>query len=362
MFVLVGHHSLSSVLPDSVRVCAPFSASGTCRRNQANIYDRSRTVTSTPINIPTRSKLVSNLTLLTLTLAIALATACGSSWGEGGDPAAIVADIAHELEIYDISAYLAQDIPDDQRARFEEVQAQFERYGIDFADVNTFAKAIVGCCDYNSTTLLQGARLYVLDGNIDLDLLRSKLEEELFESSEASGYELWESRGLREDFLLLNRVAVGIIADKGYVVVGDTDGVKEVLHNLNGRGSSEESAMRQALDRLGDGWRASGLVSAQTYNTANTHCAPGIRYNQFCQSTAYYTTYAGDTLKTVIVAMYASDGQALSESEVLERNLENTDIYEPVDVEVVDVKVDGLVVEATVEHEDPLRRKVSSLF
>ena len=65
---------------------------------------------------------------------------------------------------------------------------------------------------------------------------------------------LWESRGLREDFLLLNRVAVGIIADKGYVVVGDTDGVKEVLHNLNGRGSSEESAMRQALDRLGDGW------------------------------------------------------------------------------------------------------------
>ena len=60
--------------------------------------------------------------------------------------------------------------------------------------------------------------------------------------------------------------------------------------------------------------------------------------------------------------MYASDGQALSESEVLERNLENTDIYEPVDVEVVDVKVDGLVVEATVEHEDPLRRKVSSLF
>ena len=30
-------------------------------------------MTSTPINIPTRSKLVSNLTLLTLTLAIALA-------------------------------------------------------------------------------------------------------------------------------------------------------------------------------------------------------------------------------------------------------------------------------------------------
>ena len=35
-------------------------------------------------------------------------------------------------------------------------------------------------------------------------------------------------------------------------------------------------------------------------------------------------------------------GQALSESEVLERNLENTDVYEPIDVKITDVKVDGL--------------------
>ena len=67
-------------------------------------------------------------------------------------------------------------------------------------------------------------------------------------------------------------------------------------------------------------------------------------------------------MKTVIVTMYASDQQALSESEVLERNLENTEIYEPIDVKLTDVKVDGLVVEATVEHEAPLRRKVSRLF
>ena len=306
---------------------------------------------------------MSKLTLLALALGIALTTACGSSWGEGGDPAEIVADIAHELEIYDIGVYLEQDIPDDQRARFEGMQAEFTRYGIDLADANTFAKAIIDCCDYRNTTLLQGARLYVLDGNIDLDAVRGKLEEELYEESEASGYELWESRGLREDFLLLNRVAVGIITDKGYVVMGDTDGVKETLHNLKSGGSSEESAMRQALDRLGDGWQDSGLVSAQTYNTANTHCAPGIRYNQFCQSTAYYTSHAdGGTLKTVIAAVYASDSQALSESEVLERNLENTDVYEPIDVKITDVQVDGLVVEATVEHEAPLRRNVSSLF
>ena len=321
-------------------------------------------MTSTQTNVPTRNGiLMTGLTLLALALATALITACGSSWGEGGDPAEIVADIAHELEIYDIGAYLAQDIPDDQRARFEGMQAEFTRYGIDLADANTFAKAIIDCCDYRNTTLLQGARVYVVDGTIDLDAVRGKLEEELYEESEVGGYEIWESRGLREDFLLLNRVAVGIIADKGYVVMGDTDGVKETLHNLKSGGSSEESAMRQALDRLGDGWRASGLVSAQTYNTANTHCAPGIRYNQFCQSTAYYTSHAdGGTLRTVIVTMYASEQQALSESELLERNLENTAIYEPIDVEIIDLKVDGQVVEATIEHDNPLIRKLSSLF
>ena len=320
-------------------------------------------MTSTQTKAPTRSGiLMTGLTLLVLALAITLTTACGSSWGEGGDPAEIVADIAHELEIYDIGAYLAQDIPDDQRARFEGMQAEFTRYGIDLADANTFAKAIIDCCDYRNTTLLQGARVYVVDGPIDLDAVRGKLEEELYEESEASGYELWESRGLREDFLLLNRVAVGIIADKGYVVMGATDGVKETLHNLKSGGSSEESAMRQALDRLGDGWRETGRLDAQTYNTANTHCAPGIRYTQFCQATAYHTYHAGDTLKTVVVAMYANDTQAQSESEVFERNLENTDVYEPIDVEIIDLKVDGQVVEATIEHDNPLIRKLSSLF
>ena len=52
----------------------------------------------------------------------------------------------------------------------------------------------------------------------------------------------------------------------------------------------------------------------------------------------------------------------MSESEVLERNLENPEIYGPIDVEIVDMTVDGQFVEATIEHENPLRRKLSSLF
>ena len=44
----------------------------------------------------------------------------------------------------------------------------------DLADANTFAKAIIDCCNYRNTTLLQGARLYVVDGTIDLDAVRGK--------------------------------------------------------------------------------------------------------------------------------------------------------------------------------------------
>ena len=163
--------------------------------------------------------------------------------------------------------------------------------------------------------------------------------------------------------MLLDRVAVGFMPDEGYLLIGGIDGVKEVLHMQGSAGSSDDdSAMRQVLSRIGDAWRETGRLDAQTYNRSNTHCAPGIRYSQFCQATAYHTSHVGDSMKTVVVTIYGSDGQALSESEVLERNLENTEIYEPIDVEIVDLKVDGLVVEATVEHQNPLSRKVSNLF
>ena len=320
-------------------------------------------MTSTPINIPTRSKLMTGLTLLALALTTAFAVACGGGWGEGGDPAETVAGFAFELELYDVDVYMEQGIPADLRDSFENTRAEFERYGIDFDDVNNLAKALVDCCAYSNVTQLQGSRVYIVDGTFEPDSVRSALEEKIYESSKSGGYEIWENRALTKSFMLLDRVAVGFIPDKGYLVIGDIDGVKEVLHMQSSGGSSDDdSAMRQVLSRIGDSWRETGRLDAQTYNTANSHCAPGIRYNQFCQATAYHTSYAGGTLTTVIVSLYASDDQAMSESQNLERNLENTAIYEPIDVEIVDLKVDGQVVEATIEHDNPLIRKLSSLF
>lgn len=299
--------------------------------------------------------------LTLLTLALALTTACGGGWGEGGNPAEVVGSFAHEIEIYDIAAYSKADISEEQRQSFESTGLAFERFGINLSDANTFTKAIIACCDHSNTTLLQGARIYIVDGAIDLDAVRSALEAEQYEAGESSGYEVWRTGGFGEDFLFLNRVSVGFLEDAGYLVIGDTDGVREVL-NKQSNSDDEDSAMQQVLSRIGDSWREAGLVSAQTYNTTNTHCAPNIRYNQFCQATAYYTSYAGSPFKTQIVTMYASDDQARRESANLEENIETTGVYEPIDVEIVDVKVEGQMVETTVEHESLLRRKVSSLF
>ena len=319
-------------------------------------------MTSTQTKAPTRNGiLMTGLTLLVL--AIALTTACGSSSGEGGAPSEIVAEFAFEIELYDVDAYLEQELPDDLRDSFENTRAEFERYGIDFSDVNNLTKALVDCCAYRNVAQLQGSRVYIVDGIFEPDSVRSALEEELYDSGTSGGYEIWENRALPESFMLLDRVAVGFMPDEGYLLIGGIDGVKEVLHMQGSAGSSDDDgAMQQVLRRIGDTWRDTGRLDAQTYNTANTHCAPSIRYNQFCQATAYHTSYAGGTLKTVVFTIYASEQQAQSESQKLERNVENMDLYEPIDVEIIDVKVDGQVVEATIEHDNPLIRKLSSLF
>ena len=182
-------------------------------------------MTSTQTKAPTRNGiLMTGLTLLAMALAITLTTACGSSWGEGGDPAEIVAGFAFELELYDVDVYMEQDIPDDLRDSFEDTRAEFERYSIDFADVNNLAKALVDCCAYSNVTQLQGSRVYIVDGTFETDSVRSALEEELYESGTSSGYEIWENRALTKSFMLLDRVAVGFIPNSGYLVIGDTDG------------------------------------------------------------------------------------------------------------------------------------------
>ena len=310
--------------------------------------------------------LPTGMTLLVLLLSVAFTAVCGGGGGDlgaGGDPLSIVAEDSRELELYDVETYAAQDLPDDLRERFEDTQQDFLRFGIDFEDVDMFVKAIVECCDYRKVGLAGGARVYVFDGSIDLDAVREKLEDEGFQSRMSGEYETWEKRALVEEFRYLEQFAAAFLEEEGYILLGDIDGVRETIFELS-RADSDGggSAMQQTLARIGDGWKQSGRLDAQTKNNANTHCASDVRYDRNCEATAHYSSYAEMPVRTVIATLYRTEEDAQSESDNLERNIESSDEYESVDVQVVDLNVDGAFVDATIQHDNPLRRKRSRLY
>ena len=309
-------------------------------------------------NIPTAT-----LVLLTLALATAFTIVCGGggSLGEGGDPLSIVAEEAFELELYSVDTYLAQDLPDELREDFTGMQQDFERFGIDLESVDQFVKVVLNCCSYRNVGAANGPRVYIFDGSLDLDAVRDKLEDEGFQSRNYGDYEAWEKQVLAEKFRGLDNFAVTFLTEEGYLVMGAVDGIREIIHELS-RAGENEGAMERVLARVGDAWMESGRLDAQTNNNVNTHCAHDVTYRKNCDATAHYTSYSATPLKTEVVMVYGSTGDAQSESERIESNFETSDEYEPVVVVVVDLTVDGEFVDATIEHDRHLKRKWTRIY
>ena len=309
-----------------------------------------------------RYSLTAWVTLLTLALVASFTTACGGgSLGGGGDPLSFIAPEALELETYSVDTYLAHDLPDELREEFTGLQQDFERFGIEFEDVDRFVVAVLDCCSYRNAGVSGGSRVYVFDGAIDLSVVRDRLEEEGFQSREYGDYEAWEKRGLAEEFRGLDNFAAAFLTEEGYLVLGAVDGIRELIHEMD-RAPEDESAMERVLARVGDGWKESGRLDAQTKNNMNTHCAHDVRYRKNCQATAYYTSYGDTPLTTEVVMVYGSAEDAQSESERIEDNFENSDTYEPIDVEVVDLTVEGEFVDATIEHDHHIKRKWTRVY
>ena len=306
------------------------------------------------------------LAMLILLLTVAFTTACGGggSLTGGGDPLSIIAPKAIELEIYSVDTYLAQDMPDELRESFIDLQQDFDRFGIDFEDVDQLAIAVLSCCNYSKVVSAPGPRVYVLDGSIDLGAVRDRLEGEGFQSREYGDIEAWEKRVLAQEFRGFDDLAATFLTDEGYLVMGAVDGIRELIHELD-RASEDDgdSAMERVLARVGDDWKARGRLDAQTVNNYNTHCAQYDRRNEtLCDATAYYTSYANTPFSTKVVSLYGSAEGAESESEKIESNFEKSEVYGTIDVEVVDLTVEGEFVEATIEHDRPLRRRWSNIF
>ena len=306
------------------------------------------------------------LAMLMLLLTVAFTTACGGgdSLTGGGDPLSVIAPKALEIEVYNVDAYLAQDLPDELRKRFIDLQQDLDRFGIDFEDVDQLAIAMLDCCNYSKVALAPGPRVYVLDGSMDLGAVRGRLEGEDFQSRMSGDTEVWEKLALAEGFRGFDDLAATFLTEEGYLVIGAVDGIRELIHEL-ARASEDDadSSMEEVLARVGDDWKEVGRLDAQTLNNYNTHCAHYDRINEaLCDATAYYTSYANAPFSTKVVTLYGSAEDAESESEKTESNFEKSEVYGTIDVEVVDLTVEDEFVEATIEHDRPLRRRWSHIF
>ena len=313
------------------------------------------------------------LALLALSVSTILGAGCGAGWGEGGDPLGLVAEDAYEVEMYRPATYLAQELPDSLSDGFDDMQQDFERFGIDLGEMNQFVKVVVECCDYRKTGLAGGTKIYIIDGAVNAGAVKGKLADEGFTSRMSGEYEMWEKRGLIEEFRNLDRVAVVFLPEEGYLLVGSSDGIYETLYEIDRDAESGQDPVAQALDRdarplvqvidrLGDGWQESGRLDAQTAYTSNTHCAHDVRNDGNCEATAYYTAYGERPLRTSMVTLYETPEDADTEADKIEGNMEESGVYLDVEVEIEGETTDGPFVEMAVRHDKPLERVWTLLY
>ena len=222
---------------------------------------------------------------------------------------------------------------------------------------------MVGCCTYKKTSFAEGARVFIIDRPVNQGAVKRKLEDEGFSSRMSGDLDLWEKNGLEQKVRRLDRMYVVFLEEDGYLLMGSPEGVNETMYRLD---TSERTAgsnpLEQVIARLGDGWKDTGRLDAQTDNNANAHCAYSSFYSSNCEATAYYTSYDHNPLETSIVSLYRTWDQALMEIEATEYNLESSGIFTDVEVSVAKTFVDERFTEATVIHKKALQRNYTTLY
>ena len=270
-------------------------------------------------------------------------------------PLEMLAPESFELTVYDIETYLGQDLPDESLELFNDLRQDFSRFGIDLESVDQLVVAVLDCCSYRDDDDAGGQRIYLIDGPIDLDVVRDKLETEEFEPRMDGDNEAWDQRTYTDSFQGLSDLAAAYITDDKYFAIGSVRGIKELLFELSeAPANRRKTHMEQVLALIGNDWKASGRLDAQTKDTLYTHCAYDIT-SDLCDATAYYTSYNATPLRTRIITTYFSPDDARYESSRLDYHFE----YGPfpfTQIRVVNVTVKGTVVEAIIEHREALER------
>ena len=268
-------------------------------------------------------------------------------------PLDILAPESLEITVYDIQTYLRQNPPEKSLEHFNDLKQGFSNFGIDLQTLDHLVVAVLDCCSYNNQYSTQ--KIYLIDGPIDLDVLRTKMETENFEPLMDGNNEVWIEQDYAGSFQGIPFIAATYIPDKEYFAIGTSRGIKELIYELTeAPANTRKTHIEQAIDLIGNDWKASGRIDAQTKHTLHTHCAH-IAVQDHCDATAYYTNYNADPLRTRMITTYFSPDDAQWESSRLDLNIENGPYY-PVQLRIANLNVRGAVVDATIEHREALER------
>ena len=187
--------------------------------------------------------------------------------------------------------------------------------------------------------------LVVLEGEFDFEQIRDDLDDGDYEDDQYRGYEIWEGFGWLND-------SVAIIEERGWLVTGGADIVKDALRILDrGSGSLLDDAdgdLGRALEKAGKGW----MVFA---GKGEDGCLDFEVQSCRAVGVSFRTGEEDYLVETTVAVLFRNERTAEAEADNLEEAVE--DSFEG---DIVEVRVDGEFVIVTAEvDEDEFDESVS---
>ena len=151
--------------------------------------------------------------IIILIAVFSIGLGCGVSSGAGGGALSLVPEETTEITVWDVEETLGGDAPE---RLVDELEQEFEDWldelGIRFTDLKTIV-------------VTEDGSLYLLDGDVDLEIVRDALDDAEYDDREYQGYEIWDRDYGRARSLAL-------VEQSGPLVLGDQEEVKDVLRAL----------------------------------------------------------------------------------------------------------------------------------
>ena len=228
---------------------------------------------------------------------------------------------ASSVVIRDMQLIL-KEAPREYRDEVEDVSSDyFDHIGVSLDDVTTIVEAQIG-----------GETLVVLEGELDIDRVRDRLDDAAHDDEVYRGYEMWSVQ------IGFQRRWWALIEDRVQLVSGSTEVIKSALRTLD-RGSGSilddpDNEIARVLKKAGHGWTT----------IAETECDTlGVRS---CLATGF--TVAKDRedhfIRLTLTLLFRTEHAAESQMDDLEEFLD--DVPQHMDIE--EVREDSEFVQITI--------------